>query len=289
MAADDCPGRDALNRLVELRSDRELFLDEESCAVIRGYIFQNLVALPRTSLAQKIVFSALVAASLSATVYGVVTSAELFLSYGLTGLAIAAAAYRSHGRELAACRRFTCEERLAIIDQIEAAGHVSAEEAIDLRAGVEKLAREAPELGVPWDRAAAAQEATRDAAIQEQIAASRASRWSDVLARFGDYVWKSLVVLIPAAMVTVIVGGLAGFAKLATALFLTVAAYAFACVPGTFGLRMILLAYLTYRAGLARGDQWSAWTSLLLRSLPGIFSICLAAAGFWACVQGILK
>jgi len=230
-----------------------------------------------------------VAASLAAVSYGVAMLAAFPLGAGLVGLLIAFGAYRSHCCELAACRLFTCEERLAIIDEIEAAGHVSAEEAISLRADVEKLARDAAELAAPWDRAAAAQEAARDAAFQEQIAASRASRWSDALGQFGEYVWKSLVVLIPAAMVTVILGGLAGFPKLANVLFLTVAAYAFACVLGAFGVRMILSAYLAFLAGLARGDQGSAWSSLMLRSLPGIFSICLAAVGFWACVEEILK
>lgn len=289
VAADDCPGRDALNRLVELRSDRELFLDEESCAVIRGYIFQNLATLPRTSLAQKIVFSALVAVSLSATVYGVVTSAELFLSFGLTGFAIAFAAYRSHCRELAACRQFTCEERLAIIDEIVAAGHVSAEEAISLRADVEKLARDAPELAAPWDRAAAAQEAARDAAFREQIAASRASRWSDVLARFGDYVQRPLFVLIPAAVVAVVLGGLAGFPKVATTLFLIVGAYSILCTFGVFGVRMFLQGYLLFRVRLARGEKISAWCGLALFSLFGNFIVYLAVVVLLACVEGILN
>lgn len=88
MGAHYCPGRDALSRLVELRGDRELFLDEESCAVIRGYIFRDLVSLPRISFRTKIILAAVAATSLAATTYGVVMSAELFLSFGLTVLLI---------------------------------------------------------------------------------------------------------------------------------------------------------------------------------------------------------
>lgn len=289
MAAGDCPGRDALSRLVELREDRELFLDEECCAVIRGYIFRDLVSLPGTSLRAKIILAAVLGASLAAAAYGVAMLAAFPLGAGLVGLLIAFGAYRGHCRELAACRLFTCEERLAIIDEIVAAGHVSAEEAIALRANVEKLAREAPELATPWNRAAEAHEAAELEAKLGQIAASRVSRCSEALERFGDYARGPLVVLIPAAMVTVVLGELAGFPKLATILFLMVWIYFSVSMFGVFGVRMILQAYLTFRARLARGDKASAWSGLALRSLPGMISVCLVAVGCWACAQGILK
>ncbi|HUY92598.1 MAG TPA: hypothetical protein VMV10_27915 [Pirellulales bacterium] len=177
----------------------------------------------------------------------------------------------------------------AIIDQIEAAEHVSAEEAIVLRAGVEKLAQDAPELAAPWDRAVAAQEAAELQAELKRIAASRASRWSDALKRFGDYVWKSLLALIPAAIATLVLGELAGLSKLAPILFLTLGIYCSVCVFGASGVWMILQAYLTFRVRLARGEKASAWSGLALRSLPGMFFIYLASAGSWGCLQGILR
>lgn len=289
MAADDCPGRDALRRLVELREDRELFLDEGSCAVIRGYIFRDLVSLPRTSLRAKIILAAVVAASLAAAAYGVAVLSVFRLGSGLVGLLIAFGAYRGHCRELAACRQFTREERLAIVDEIVAAGYVSAEEAISLRADVEKLARDAPELAVPWDRAAAVQEAAELETQLKQIAASRAARWSEALERFGDYVRVPLVGLIPAAMVTVVLGGLAGFPKVATTLFLIVGAYSILCTFGVFGVRMFLQGYLLFRVRLARGEKMSAWCGLALFSLFGNFIVYLAVVVLLACVEGILN
>lgn len=94
MAADDRAGRDALRRLVELRGDRESFLDDKSFVAIRTSILRDLVTLPRTPLALKIAFAVFAIASLVATAYGTATITIPYLYAGLVGLVVSGLAYR---------------------------------------------------------------------------------------------------------------------------------------------------------------------------------------------------
>lgn len=146
MSTDDCPGRESLRRLVELRGDRELFLDEKSFVEIRADILRELVTLPRISLTMKFALIGSLAASIAATAYGVAMLEQLPLNFGLIGILVFVLGYSGRLIEIAACRKFSRKQRLAVIDELEAAGCVSASEAIALRAGVEKLARESREL-----------------------------------------------------------------------------------------------------------------------------------------------
>ena len=295
MAANDCPGRDALRRLVELREDRELFLDEESCGVIRGYILRDLVALPHTSRPAKIGFAVFAVASLAATAYGLKTPALIILNVGAVGLPFSVGTYLGHKRELAACRQFTREERLDVIDEIETAAFISAGEAAGLRANVEKLARETPELAeeswiaVPWNRAAAALEAARGEASLAQIAASRASRWSDVLERFDEWRASRDLRLIASALGSSAVAYLTGQTLLAKALFCVPFVYLGLFIFGAAGVWMTLQAYLIFRIRLADGERASAWIGLALRSLPCAFVLSLGAVACWVFVAAFVR